>query len=68
MAGAQKSSKFHTEMLAERTEGVMVVATCDSDLYLTQILIICEKFHLQVYDILYRNRFYTCHNMHSKSD
>jgi hypothetical protein len=34
--GAQESSQFHIEMLAERTEKIMVVATFDSDLYLTQ--------------------------------
>jgi hypothetical protein len=66
MDGAQESSKFHTEMLAERTEVVMVAVTCDSDLYLTQVVISCEKFNLKVYGILYRNRFYTCQTVHSK--
>ena len=34
--GAQESSQFRIEMLAERPEGIMVVVICDSDLHLNQ--------------------------------
>ena len=50
MDGAQESSQFHIEMLAERPEGIIVVVICDSNLHLTPE-ISCEQFNLQVYDI-----------------